>query len=104
MEIIMQPDFPGTREFVKLENALSRPSYKELKANFLLIRPVAEAFPSSVPGGLFLTDVMIMLNEKLDMRLFQGNPRSQAGREAQRLKRCMQALRYLFRNGPSHEF
>ena len=99
MQLILQPDFPGTNEFVKLDSALSRPGYRELRANFVLLRPVATAFPSTVPGALFLTDVMLHLNTKLNQRLFQTNAKLQAAREAQKLKRAMQALRYLFRNG-----
>jgi len=38
------------------------------------------------------------MHEKLSCRLLQGDAKTSAGREAGKLKRCIQSLRYLFRN------
>ena len=54
-----------------------------------------------MPGALFLTDVMIYADVLADGSLLKKegvDKVSQAADEAARLKRCMGALRYLFRN------
>lgn len=56
---------------------------------------------SQVPSAYFLTDTFLMLDELLSFKLFrdQNGPRHiQAGQEGMRAKRCLGALRYLWRN------
>lgn len=63
--------------------------------------------PLQVPSALYLTDVILYLDDRLDKKLLlakQGTPEASmtkqdlAGREAGKLKKLVQALRYLFRN------
>ena len=55
LNIVMNQNFAGTAELIRLgEHALARPSYRELKANFLLLRPVVERHPDKAPFGLHL--------------------------------------------------
>ena len=56
-----------------------------------------------VPSAYFLCDVFLYLDTLLDRKLFRVNeqrgPRTvQAGQDAQRAKRCIGAVRYLWRN------
>ena len=77
--------------------------WKELAANYVWLKPLCKHFPRSVPGAMFLTDVMLMVDELLDKTLLVRknlHKVDQASEEAGRLKRCMGALRYLFRNRP----
>ena len=68
----------------------------------MYVRPAVEEFPTCVPGSVFLTDVWLMLDQKLEGKLLVHPTRDgkqlQAGREASRLKRLVGALRYLYRN------
>ena len=45
LDIILDESFAGTTELVKLEHALARPTYKELRANYLLLKPIVRKFP-----------------------------------------------------------
>jgi hypothetical protein len=54
-----------------------------------------------VPGGIILTDIWLYLNQMLDQKLFVRPNLSkeiQAGKEADRCKKLIGALRYLYRN------
>ena len=54
-----------------------------------------------VPSAYFLTDTFLMLHELMGSKLFRvgnGPFHIQAGLEAMKAKRCMGALRYLWRN------
>ncbi|OLP92428.1 hypothetical protein AK812_SmicGene25798 [Symbiodinium microadriaticum] len=88
LRIVMSENFVGTSDLVRLEHAIARPSYRELKANFVLLRPVIQKHPDkaqfdldlNVPSGLFLTDVFLLMHEKLSFRLLQGDAKAAAGR------------------------
>ena len=65
------------------------------------LKPLCHHFKSKVPGGLFLTDVMMYLDVLIGGNLLckPGVEKvAQAADEAKRLKRLMGALRYLWRN------
>ena len=57
--------------------------------------------PTTVPSAFMVTDVLLLLNDLLDKKLFPVNPNEslmqKAAEEAVKIKRLMQALRYLFR-------
>ena len=53
---------------------------EEIGANFVWLKPIVETFREKVPGVLILTKA------------------SQAGKEADRCKKLVGALRYLYRN------
>lgn len=89
---------------------------QDIAANYVWLRPLVETFPQSVPGGVILTDVWLYLDKLLDFRLLvkrddeeqkeqqQQRPitkqdkQQQAATEAERCKKLMGALRYLYRN------
>ena len=74
---------------------------QDIAANYVWLKPLATKFTTSVPGAILLTDVWLYLNDLLDKRLLV-KPRVpvqlQAGQEAERCKKLMGALRYLYRN------
>eukprot|EP00435_Cladocopium_sp_Y103_P054437 s2974_g17.t1 len=81
MQIITNGDFAGT-DLVRVSSEVHRPSFKEW-------------------GGIILTDTWLYLNDLLDQKLFVKPNLSkefQAGQEADRCKKLMGALRYLYRN------
>ena len=56
-------------------------------------------FPVKVPSAYFLTDTFLMLDDLLKGKLFRAHPRHiQAAQEGQRAKKCIGALRYLWRS------
>ena len=59
-------------------------------------------FPTRVPGAMLLTDVFLHTDKLLDGKLFPKEPKDlYAGKEATRVKKCIGALRYLYRNSNS---
>lgn len=61
-------------------------------------------FPAVVPGGIILTDIWLYLDQLLDHKMLVKQHMSkqlQAGLEAERCKKLMGALRYLYRNSIS---
>ncbi|CAJ1437970.1 unnamed protein product, partial [Effrenium voratum] len=109
-QLIRGGDLSGG-ELVVLEDAIARPSYKDIAANFVWLRPVVEAYPERVPSGFFLTDVFLSLDEMFDGKLLQVQIEPGAtqmavrnakvtfsAREANRLKKLVGSLRYLNRN------
>ena len=74
---------------------------QDIAANYVWLKPLATKFTTTVPGAILLTDVWLYLNDLLDKRLLV-KPRVpvqlQAGQEAERCKKLMGALRYLYRN------
>ena len=131
MEMLTSDGFVGVSSLVRLSGPLSRPSFKELRSNFVWLKPLAQSFPdrapalhcrpckdrsdnmqfchfvlSQVPSGMLLTDILIRTHVRLDHRLLDSGRdvavlRVQAATEAGKLKRCMSSLRYLFRNSGS---
>ena len=62
---------------------------------------------TQVPSGYYICDVFLRLDAKLDKKLFRYDPKipektrmSMAANEAVRVKKCLGALRYLWRNSP----
>ena len=85
-------------------NFLPMGASEEIARNYTFLRPLVEAFPDRVPGGIVLTDVWLYLNELMDNKLLckKDEPvQLQAANEASRCKRLMGALRYLYRNSNS---
>ena len=59
-------------------------------------------FPTRVPGAMLLTDIFLYTDKLLDGKLFPKDPKEMyAGKEATRVKKCIGALRYLYRNSNS---
>ena len=54
LRIVMSENFVGTSDLVRLEHAIARPSYRELKANFVLLRPVIQKHPDKAQFDLDL--------------------------------------------------
>ena len=109
-QLIRGGDLSGG-ELVVLEDAIARPSYKDIAANFVWLRPVVEAYPERVPSGFFLADAFLSLDEMFDGKLLQVRTEpgatqmavrnakvTFAAREANRLKKLVGSLRYLNRN------
>lgn len=74
---------------------------QDIAANYVWLKPLATKFTTTVPGAILLTDVWLYLNDLLDKRLLvkpQVPVQLQAGQEAERCKKLMGALRYLYRN------
>lgn len=74
---------------------------QDIAANYVWLRPLVEAFPQSVPGGIILCDIWLYLDKLLTSKLLvkPNVPKeTQAGLEADRCKKLMGALRYLYRN------
>ena len=81
---------------------------EDLATNFAWLRAWAEHFPSKIPSGFFIADVILELDRQLEEKLLlpkEGIPVTRdfkierARHEAESIKRLLQALRYLFRNG-----
>lgn len=75
--------------------------HQEIASNYIWLRPICQRYPRSVPGQVFLADVMLMLDKYLEGRLLvkaDVGKVAQACEEGGRLKRLMGSLRYLFRN------
>ncbi|CAL1159180.1 unnamed protein product [Cladocopium goreaui] len=103
LSLIRSSGFMGA-DLVKTEDDVTRPSFKEIAGNYVWLKPLCHHFKSKVPGGLFLTDVMIYLDVLIGGNLLckPGVEKvAQAADEAKRLKRLMGALRYLWRNSDS---
>lgn len=74
---------------------------QDIANNFVWLKPLATKFPAVVPGGIILTDIWLYLDQLLDnKRLVKPHMSKvlQAGLEAERCKKLMGALRYLYRN------
>ena len=74
---------------------------EEIGANYVWLKPIVETFREKVPGGLILTDVWLYLDRLLGEKLLVKTAEtkvSQAGKEADRCKKLIGALRYLYRN------
>ncbi|CAK9009791.1 unnamed protein product [Durusdinium trenchii] len=95
-------------DLIILESTIARPSSQELANNFCWLKPIVLYSPRKVPSGYFLTDAFLMLDQKLGRKLFRpkaGEDRTYlAGREGVKAKRCIGALRHLWRNtGNAHD-
>ena len=74
---------------------------EEIGANFVWLKPIVETFNDKVPGALILTDVWLYLDRLLGEKLLvkpNETKANQAGKEADRCKKLVGALRYLYRN------
>lgn len=91
---------------------------QDIAANYVWLKPLVETFPQSVPGGIILTDIWLYVDKLLGFKLLvkkddesegqqQQRPvtklekQQQAATEAERCKKLMGALRYLYRNSLS---
>ena len=81
---------------------------EDLAVNFAWLRAWVEHFPEKIPSGFFMTDVILELDRQLELKLLlpeEGTPPTRdfkierARHEADSIKRLLQALRYLYRNG-----
>ncbi|CAK9011047.1 30S ribosomal protein S6 [Durusdinium trenchii] len=79
-----------------------QPTSKEISINYVWLLPCVNYSPAKVPSAYFLTDVFVELDKRLDKKLFRpakGECRVQlAGLEGCKLKRCLGALRALWRS------
>ncbi|CAK9081172.1 unnamed protein product [Durusdinium trenchii] len=91
-------------EIVQLESDMHRPSCGEIALNYPYLKGLVQNHPHSVPGGIYLTDVVLFLDSLLDGKLLvQRDGKTKkvlAGEEAERLKRLLGALRALWRSSP----
>ncbi|CAE7203425.1 rpsF [Symbiodinium sp. CCMP2592] len=106
-EIFEQGRFGGG-DLVVLDSLISRPGYKEIRVNYVWLRPIVQMFEDKVPSALYLTDVLLYLDGTLDKKLLVAKrdtpealltKQDLAGREAGKLKKLISSLRYLYRNG-----
>eukprot|EP00439_Symbiodinium_sp_Y106_P006823 s7088_g1.t1 len=74
LSIIMNENFGGTKDFVRLEHAIARPSYRELRANFVLLKPVVQKFPAKAQHDLHLNNVASVHVSKLLNSKFAAGP------------------------------
>lgn len=83
---------------LKVDSDVSRPSFREIALNYVWIKPVLRSYPKHVPGGMFLTDCFLYLDDLFGGTLFSGPKLINAAEEAGRLKKLIGSLRYLYRN------
>ncbi|CAK9091592.1 unnamed protein product [Durusdinium trenchii] len=99
---LVQSDTYTGGDLILLDSAVARPSAEELANNYCWLKPIVMDSPSKVPSGYYLTDAFLRLDAKLNRKLFrpkQGECRMfLAGREGVKAKRCVGAIRYLWRN------
>ena len=77
---------------------------QDIAANYCWMKPLVEVWPEKVPGGIVLTDCWLYLDKLLDKKLLvkaRKSKQDQASEEAERYKKLMGALRYLYRNRSS---
>ncbi|CAK9089242.1 unnamed protein product [Durusdinium trenchii] len=78
------------------------PTAKELSSNIMWLKPLVTYSPSKVLGAYFLTDAWLMLDRSLGFKLFRPQPHETrmklAAYEACKAKKCMGALRSLWRS------
>eukprot|EP00435_Cladocopium_sp_Y103_P043262 s2437_g12.t1 len=99
------PEWKGG-PLVVLHNAMGRPPSAMLGKNYIWLLPFVKASPSKIPSGYFITDVFLYLDAIFCKNVFHPDttkiPRETrselAAAEAVKTKRCLQALRYLWRN------
>ena len=72
--------------------------WQEIALNYVWIKPVLKSYPKHVPGGMFLTDCFLYLDDLFDGNLICGPKTINAAEEASRLKKLIGSLRYLYRN------
>ena len=81
---------------------------QEISNNYVWLKPICEAFPTRIPSGFFLMDVILRLDSIMKGRLLlkpgqkettKQDKVAMAKEEMERLKRLLSALRYLYRNG-----
>ena len=100
-ELIASPAWKGG-SLVKLQNELSRPSAAEVALHYHWLKPWTVAMPTRVPSAFMVTDTLLILNELFDKRLFPvqdaaDSVMQKAASEAVKVKKLLQALRYLYR-------
>ena len=74
---------------------------QDIAANYVWLRPLVETFPQSVPGSIVLTDIWLYLDRLLEKKLLvkqDEEKQVQAATEADRCKKLIGSLRYLYRN------
>lgn len=74
---------------------------QDIAANYVWLRPLVETFPQSVPGSIVLTDIWLYLDRLLEKKLLvkqDEEKQAQAATEADRCKKLIGSLRYLYRN------
>lgn len=73
---------------------------QDLSKNFVWILPFVQRHPTQCPSVFYITDSFLRLDLKLGGRLLHGESKTAAAAtEGANLKRCIGALRYLYRNG-----
>ncbi|CAL1142982.1 unnamed protein product [Cladocopium goreaui] len=102
--LLLSPDWKGG-PLVVLHNKLGRPPSAMLGKNHIWLLPFVKEFPSKIPSGYFITDVYLFLDALFNKNVFHPDPKNPmetraelAAEEAVKTKRCLQALRYLWRN------
>ncbi|CAK9056302.1 unnamed protein product [Durusdinium trenchii] len=99
---VLESDNYKGGDLIMLGSAIARPSAQELANNYVWLKPIIQASPTKVPSAYFVTDAFLTLDKKLGYKLFRPGPGEDraylAGREGVRAKKCVGALRYLWRN------
>ena len=86
---------------------------KDISANYTWMRCWCEDFPDRIPSGFFVTDTFLVFDYFMGNCLLLNSDHVKkattyedkidiAREEANKLKRLMSSLRYLWRNGPSN--
>ena len=94
---------------ILLSSEITNPSQAEISQNYVFLKPMIQDSPSCVPSAYMLTDVFLYLDRLLNKQLFckatKDEPREvQAGKEGVKAKKCIGALRTLWRSSTkSHD-
>ncbi|CAE7826675.1 hmu [Symbiodinium sp. CCMP2592] len=103
-DLIEGPNWRGGA-IVRLESDVARPSALEVSRHYFLLKPWVQALPTTVPSAFMITDTLLLLNQLLELKLFPVKPVesviNNAAAEAVKIKKLLQALRYLFRSSGS---
>ena len=79
-----------------------KPLVQDVGSNYVWLQPIVKEFRRFVPGSLVLTDILLYADTLLDGKLFPQQPKlPQISKEADRLKKLVGTLRYLYRNSTS---
>lgn len=101
LDLIASPTWRGGN-LVKLHSEVSRPSVQEVSLHHHWLKPWTVAMPTKVPSAFMVTDALLILNDLLDKHLFPvvepgDSVMQKAAAEAVKIKKLLQALRYLYR-------
>lgn len=84
------------------------PTASEISMNYVWLLPIVMHYPSKVPSAYLLTDAFLVLDKRMEKKLFRPSRELNETRmglaavEAVKAKRLLGALRSLWRSSPGH--